>query len=165
MALLNCIVCDKEFKRKPFLIRRSGGKYCSNTCHYSDARTGKKISCSTCGKEVYRTPRRLKLSKSKTYFCNKSCQTLWRNQYFVGRRHKNWIHGRAAYRTVLARIGREKICESCKTKDTRVLAIHHIDRVRTNIDPSNLVWLCHNCHFLLHHYDVGRERGLLRSHS
>ena len=165
MVLVTCTVCGKIFNRKPFLIKRGGGRFCSNTCHYAASRTGKYVPCATCGAEVYRVPQRLKVSKSKKYFCNKSCQTKWRNQFFVGRMHTNWKHGRSAYKTVLTRIGREKVCALCKTADHRVLAIHHIDRVRTNIDPSNLAWLCHNCHFLVHHYDVGQERGLLKPQS
>jgi len=166
MAVLrNCSICKKEFKTKPYYIKRGHGRFCSRLCHYRSMKTGKIVNCGTCGKELYRIPRRLQISKSKKYFCNKSCQTQWRNQFFVGRLHTNWIHGRSAYKTVLSRIGRERTCEICKTQDRRVLAVHHIDQVRTNIDPSNLVWLCHNCHFLVHHYDVGRDRGLLRPRS
>lgn len=51
-----------------------------------------------------------------------------------------------------------KICTLCKTEDSRILAVHHIDKNRRNNDLKNLIWLCHNCHFLVHHYDVEREK-------
>jgi zinc-finger of the FCS-type, C2-C2 len=166
MALIRqCHVCGKDFETKQFYVNRGQGMFCSRECRYKTMRTGRLVSCSSCNKEIYRKPRQLRLSKSALYFCDKSCQTRWRNEHFVGAKHANWIHGRSAYKTVLKRIGRAKICEICETVDERVLAVHHIDRVRTNIDPSNLVWLCHNCHFLVHHYDVGRDRGLLRPRS
>ncbi len=167
MAVCVCSVCGKEFRRKPFLIRRGGGKYCSNACHYANARSGKYVKCGTCGKELYRSPKRLRLAKHKKYFCNKSCQTVWRNKIFFGPNHKSWKdgHSSSASVTALNRFRREKICEVCKTEDGRVLAVHHKDRNRLNNTSENLAWLCHNCHFLVHHYDVGRDRGLLKPRS
>ncbi len=168
MAVLrNCSICKKEFKTKPYHIRRGHGKFCSRLCHYRSMKTGKIVNCGTCGKELYRIPRRLQISKSKKYFCNKSCQTLWRNQIYFGPRHKSWKGGlsSSAYTTVLNRTGRAKVCEVCGTKDERIIAVHHKDRNRSNNIPDNLAWLCHNCHFLVHHYDVGRDRGLLKPRS
>ena len=165
MPIVKCKICKKEFYAKPSWLKQGWGKYCSAKCQHKAQLRGKFVKCFICKKQVWKAPKALKHSKSGKYFCNKSCQTQWRNQFFVGRLHTNWIHGRSAYKTVLSRIGRERTCEICKTQDRRVLAVHHIDRVRTNIDPSNLVWLCHNCHFLVHHYDVGRDRGLLRPRS
>ena len=167
MAILTCTQCGKAFKRKPCLIRKGGGKFCSNGCHYAAIRKGMYVKCGTCGKEIYRKPRALRVAKTKNYFCTKSCQTIWRNGLYVGPKHKSWKHGRssAASRTALKHTLKEKVCEICRTKDTRVLAVHHIDRDRTNNTTANLVWLCHNCHFLVHHYDVGRDRGLLKPRS
>ncbi len=166
MSLIRkCRVCGNSFETKPYFVRRGQGNFCSIACRAQAMRRGKVVKCSTCKKQIYRKPRLLRLSKSKTYFCNKSCQTKWRNQFFVGKKHTNWRNGRSVYKTVLRRLGREKICVLCKTKDERILAVHHIDRVRTNVDPENLAYLCHNCHFLVHHYDVGRDRGLLKARS
>ena len=167
MALCVCTQCGREFKRKPFLIKRSGGRYCSNSCHYAAIRSGKYVPCGTCGKEIYRPPKRLKLAKYKNYFCNKSCQTVWRNKIFFGPNHKSWKdgHSSSASVTALNRTGRAKACEVCMTSDKRILAVHHKDRDRTNNSGKNLSWLCHNCHFLVHHYDVGRDRGLLKPRS
>jgi hypothetical protein len=166
MALFRaCRACGRQFRTKLFYVRRGFGKYCSRSCSYESKRKGEIVSCATCGKDIYRKPRLLRLSKSKKYFCSKSCQTQWRNIVFIGPKHANWKHGRQAYRSVLGRAHRQKICEVCKTIDERVLAVHHKDRNRLNNTLENLAWLCHNCHFLVHHYDVGRDRGLLKPRS
>jgi predicted HNH restriction endonuclease len=39
---------------------------------------------------------------------------------------------------------------SCKIRMAKVLAVHHLDHDRNNNNVSNLVWLCFNCHFLVH---------------
>jgi|SRR3989344_3447304 len=166
MALIRqCLVCRNDFHTKPFYVNKGQGKYCSRQCGYIANRRRTKVACFLCGKEVDRTPKQLRTSKSQKYFCGKSCQTRWRNQIYIGPKHANWIHGRQAYRTILSRLGRAKMCALCKTRDERVMAVHHIDRNRLNNSPQNLAWLCHNCHFLVHHYDVGRDRGLLKPRS
>ena len=161
MAWLVCTECKKEFKRKPCLVRRGGGKFCSKPCHYAAIRLGKEVPCASCGKMVYKTFRRLQLSKSKKYFCDKSCQTLWRNQEFSGSRHNNWKNGEASYRNIMKRAGIPAICALCNSADHRVIIVHHKDKNRLNNVLENLVWLCRNCHFLVHHYDEGQDRGLL----
>ena len=45
-----------------------------------------------------------------------------------------------------------KVCTLCQITDVRVMAVHHIDEDRTNNKIENLVWLCHNCHHLVHQY-------------
>ncbi len=147
-----CKICDKVFQTKPFFVNNGGGKYCSVVCHHRGLRKGKVVKCNSCDKEVYKSLKALKNSKSKKYFCSKSCQTKWRNSEFIGSKHANWQHGKYSYRSVLARNGITKICNSCKIKDRRVLAVHHIDKNKLNNDVENLMWLCHNCHFLVHHY-------------
>lgn len=152
MVQVNCITCNKEFSVKPFWIKKGYGRYCSLDCKYKGTRTGKEIQCFVCGKSVYKPGKDLKRSKSGKFFCDKSCQTAWRNQEFIGPKHANWKNGRHAYRSVLPRNGIEKVCTLCKTTDVRVMAVHHIDQNRKNNDVSNLAWLCHNCHHLVHHH-------------
>ena len=99
-------------------------------------------------------------SESKKYFCSKSCQTKWRNTEFIGPKHANWKHGIYVYRSILSRNKVPKICRLCRLKDYRLLAVHHIDHNRKNNKFENLAWLCHNCHFLVHHDNVDRQRFL-----
>lgn len=165
MAKARCAVCEKEFYAKPWHLRKGWSKHCSRACANIGVRRGQEVECATCGKKIYRSPKDLARSKSSKYFCNKHCQTLWRNKTFVGELHGNYKSGRAAYRSILSRTNRARTCEVCATKDARILQVHHIDRNRTNNKTSNLAWLCLNCHFLVHHYDVGRDRGLLKARS
>ena len=154
MPIVSCKICGKEFYTKPFWLKRGYGNYCSPKCQYEGRRNGRTIKCHICGKETYKSLAKLKNSKSKKYFCGKSCQTQWRNSVFVGPKHANWVHGRQSYKSVLTRHKIPAVCGVCRTKDRRVLAAHHMDRNRDNNKVSNLRWLCHNCHHLVHHYNV-----------
>jgi len=152
MAIVKCKICLKKFYGKPFFLRQGHAKYCSSKCMHIGRKTGKMVLCHSCGKEVYKTQKALKGSKSKTYFCTKSCQTKWRNSVFIGPKHANWKNGRHSYRSVMLRNKVPKICKLCKNTDSRVLVVHHLDKNRENSSLLNLVWLCHNCHFLVHHH-------------
>lgn len=153
-----CRVCKAVFTTKPYYLKKGQGLYCSMPCRHAFERKGKMVRCEQCGEEVYRKPRSLKLSKSQTYFCSKACQTVWRNAQFIGEKHSNWRGGMYAYRSVLTRHKIKQVCRLCKTTDTRVLAVHHIDQNRKNNAVDNLAWLCHNCHHLVHHHEgVRRE--------
>ncbi|OGJ04425.1 hypothetical protein A3F97_02960 [Candidatus Nomurabacteria bacterium RIFCSPLOWO2_12_FULL_41_10] len=148
-----CKVCKKEFKTKPYWVKIGGGKYCSKWCHYQGLKTGKTIVCFICKKEAYKSIKNLGRSKSKKYFCSKSCQAIWRNSIvYIGENHPNWRGGESTYKNILLRTKILPICSKCRTKDKRVLAVHHLDRNRKNNKVENLIWLCHNCHHLIHHY-------------
>lgn len=151
MPIVLCKICSKEFYGKPFFLKRGQAKYCSQECMRVGSKTGKIVKCHSCDKSVYKTQKALRVSKSKTYFCTKSCQTKWRNSVFVGPRHANWKDGKHSYKSVILRNKIPKFCKLCKNNDYRVLAVHHIDQNRKNNSISNLVWLCHNCHHLVHH--------------
>jgi hypothetical protein len=157
-----CAVCGAEFKTKPFFIKNGGGKYCSATCHHSGLRSGSLKKCFVCGTETYKKAVQIERSKSGKFFCDKSCQAKWRNQEFVGVRHANWKNGLFAYRSVLARNKIIQICTLCGSKDKRILAVHHIDKDRTNNKLTNLVYLCHNCHFLVHHDIKERQKFMTK---
>lgn len=153
MPLSHCLVCSQEFYAKPSHIKRGWGKYCSKQCQYSAQKTGKQLHCFVCGGAVYRSLKDQLNSKSQRFFCNKSCQTVWRNStVFIGDKHGNWNGGTASYKQILLRAGAQQICARCRCVDKRVLAVHHKDRDRKNNHVSNLVWLCHNCHYLVHHF-------------
>lgn len=153
-----CKTCNKTFYAKPFWLKQGYGKYCSPDCQYAGMRKGKEKPCFICGKVTYKKQKQLKGSKSGKFFCSKSCQTKWRNQLYIGEKHANFTTGMNSYRSVLGRHKVPKSCKLCKTTDARVLAVHHIDKNRKNNRLSNLAWLCHNCHFLVHHDEESREK-------
>ena len=146
-----CKQCNKQFYAKANWLKLGWGKYCSRNCVFESQRTGKLVTCFICNKETYKAPKALNRSKSGKFFCSKSCQTIWRNSVFVGSNHRNWKGGEKSYRETLLRIKTEKLCRRCKINDMRILAVHHLDRNRKNNKVDNLIWLCHNCHYLIHH--------------
>jgi len=154
MPHVKCIICKKEFYVKPSHQKLGYGKYCSRECQRQGQLKGKYVHCYVCKKRIWKTPKALKHSKSKKFFCSKSCQTRWRNQYFSGPKHPNWKGGKyKEYRNILIKNRVKPKCKICGINDKRLLVVHHKDRKRTNNSLDNLVWLCLNCHYLVHHHN------------
>jgi len=153
MPCVKCAICKTGFYAKPFLLNHGWGKYCSRACQFKGQMKGKIVQCFTCGGCVYKGPRALRNSKSGKFFCNKSCQTIWRNSVVnIGENHSSWKDGNASYRKVLKRTGVVRACVSCDKDDKRILQVHHKDHNRSNNSVKNLVWLCLNCHHLVHRH-------------
>lgn len=127
------------------------GKYCSVECRHKSQFKGKFFRCEICDKQTYRMPSKIKHSKSGKFFCSKSCQTKWRNSVFVEDKHPNWTNGEKSYRNIMIKNGMVNKCHYCGLEDKRVLMVHHIDHNRQNNQKSNLISLCFNCHYLIHH--------------
>ena len=161
MPWVNCKICAKNFYAKPNHLEKGWGTHCSQKCNAEDRKKhGKVVTCYVCKKPVYKTPRALKHSKSGNYFCTKSCQTIWRNSMvYIGENHPNWKDGGSRhYRDILKRSRQKESCRLCKTSDARILAVHHLDHNHSNNKLENLAWLCHNCHYLIHHHADERQR-------
>ena len=151
MAIVKCRICKKSFYVRPNHLKRGWGKSCSRACRNQSQLKGSFKECGICGKEVWRSPKDYKRSKSGSFFCSKSCQTIWRNKKYSGDLHKNWIYGKHAYRNIIRRTGLPLECSNCGIKDKRVLVVHHKDQNRNNNRVENLSWLCHNCHVIVHY--------------
>lgn len=158
MLIMTCKICKNSFFAKPVHVRMWGGKYCSMYCRNEGQKKGKFVACLICNKSIWRMPKEIKHSKSGKFFCSRTCQTLWRNTQYVGARHVFWKTGIRSYRNLLKRSSRKKVCAGCGIKDIRILAVHHVDKNRFNNKIENLKWLCHNCHFLVHHYNLNENR-------
>ena len=160
--LRKCRICKENFYAKLFHVKKGQGLYCSRKCHYADKK-GRIVKCFTCHIDIYKTLGQIKRPKSGKFFCNKSCQTKWRNKIFSGSRHKGWKGGFSLYRDLLLNNSTSPNCILCKNKDLRVLAVHHVDENRKNNNLKNLEWLCYNCHYLVHHFKKEKDKfGLLR---
>lgn len=153
--LVKCVAAKQSW------INYGHALYCSRLCQNQARRKGKMVSCFVCSKEAYRSPRQLKRSKSDKFFCGKSCQTLWRNQLYKGQDHVNWKGGASVdYRQILK--GHcQPVCSVCHVKDERVLCVHHIDQNRKNNTLANLVWLCYNCHHLVHNHGLEVKNNMV----
>jgi len=151
MPQVKCKKCGKEFYTKPSQVKLGFGKYCSRTCQHKSRKTGKNVNCHICGKVTYKQLQYLNSTKIGKFFCSKSCQAVWRNTYFSGERHPNWKEGKHQdYRKRLLKISPKPICKKCGIDDKRVLVVHHVDMNRKHNEVENLIWLCLNCHFLVH---------------
>lgn len=164
MELTKCDFCQKEFYRKSSHISYFKNHYCSPKCQHDARRAGKLIKCFSCGKEAYKAPKDLNRSKSKNYFCSRQCSNLWIGTTISRENHPNWKGGQYSYKEAMKRIHKFPRCVLCTEPDKRILAVHHIDKNRKNNNIENLMWLCHNCHFLIHHYSRERNR-LLKIHA
>jgi hypothetical protein len=151
MPTVKCKRCEKDFFAKPSWLKIGYGKFCSSKCQYEAQKRGKFIACHICGEKTWKAPKQMKHSKSGKFFCSKSCQTLWRNKEFKGPRHHNWKGGENIHhKKFLIENNIELICKICGTEDERILAVHHLDKNRKNNKIENLIFLCHNCHHLVH---------------
>lgn len=152
MPNLNCNVCGKIFYVKKSHQKLGWGKYCSIECYHSSQKTGKVRKCEICGKKVYRIPSKILQSKSGKFFCSKGCHMHWKNKLASRENHWNWKGGSKIYREILMTVTSNKlVCALCMIEEKRVLVAHHIDHNRKNNEVSNLIWLCMNCHYLVHH--------------
>lgn len=151
MLQVLCKGCGTTFNVKPNRVLRGWGKFCSKACQYGSMFKGKMMTCAVCKSPVYRTPKDLRGSRMKLFFCNKSCLAIWKNKNMPkGEQHPNWKGGEYAYRDKMLKANISPICFNCKLTDLRVLIVHHLDRNRRNNELSNLRWLCRNCHYLEH---------------
>jgi len=158
--MVSCFICSKEFYSKLSWLKKGKGKFCSVACSSFSKKRGKNVKCFICEKEIYKSLKDLKNSKSKNYFCSKKCSLLWNNSLHFGDNSVNWKGGRFSYKKIIERTGLPKICFLCEKDDIKILSVHHLDQNRSNNDIKNLVWLCQNCHFLIHHYSREKQKLL-----
>jgi HNH endonuclease len=147
-----CLLCGEEFDRPRGTLRGEWEFHCCQPCLQWGVLAGEIKQCHFCSASVYRSACEIKKSRSQLFFCDHSCRAAWTNRLRAGENHPNWKKGEGAYRDILLRASTEPVCERCGNDDPRVLAVHHIDQDRTNNRLENLAWLCHNCHFLVHHF-------------
>lgn len=147
-----CRYCGKQFYIKPSHKEMGRGIYCSRTCSDVGRRRGKIIKCTQCQKNFYAIPKQMRGSKSGIHFCSRLCYLKYKAHYLDREGHPMWKTGENSY-LLLMRRKKEQFCRRCGIKNKRVLVVHHVDRNRKNNVLSNLVWLCRNCHHLVHKYD------------
>ncbi len=151
MQTIFCDYCRKSFKRKKSQIEKAKKHFCSNQCRYLGRKKGKVFNCFICGKKTYKSLKNIRLSKSKKFFCNRQCSMQYLNLMQREEKNPNWKGGKSSYKEILPRYIPKFKCFICDVRDQRILIVHHADKDRNNNLPDNLIWLCQNCHFLVHH--------------
>ena len=152
MESVFCDYCNREFKRKKSQLKLAVKHYCSMNCARQGSRKGKVVECFECKKLVYKSLKALKTSISQNYFCSRSCSNIWIGKQQRVENNPNWSGGASSYKNIFSRTNTKKMCILCKKYNSRILCVHHVDRNRKNNSINNLVWLCMNCHFLVHNY-------------
>ena len=153
MAQVICGFCNKEFKKKDSQIKLGLRNFCSKSCCQQGNKRGEIVECFTCKTSIYKSLKDINRSKSKNYFCSQICSNVWVGKEHRASNHSNWTTGESSYKISMKREGFLQKCFLCGEQDSRVLAVHHIDENRKNNNLKNLIGLCHNCHFLIHHHN------------
>lgn len=85
---LKCKQCGKTFflekKMIKYIVNHNGkgtGDFCSKKCLSLSRRMRIKVKCKQCGKEIEITNRIYEKSKSKNFFCSKSCAAYYNNAH------------------------------------------------------------------------------------
>lgn len=107
------------------------------------------LHCDQCGKKIKRLPEHIRETLN---FCSHECSGLYHSK----ENHPFYTGGTNDYPPGWASGFKKKIrkrdnrqCVVCKTKD-KVLSVHHIDKNKQNISPSNLITVCNSCHRKVH---------------
>jgi len=72
-----CNVCNKEFYRKPSVIRKGKGKYCSRACFVRNQMKQEEVGCINCGNIFLIIPSR-KIEKGNN--CSRKCYDEWKQK-------------------------------------------------------------------------------------
>jgi hypothetical protein len=147
------------------------------------------VSCTKCGKPVYRRPVELSRSGGKA-FCSQSCYGLFQRKErpcvvcekpILASAHKKTCSrscsnknragiqytGRPFKDKVVYQRGlklrllkeRGRFCERCAYSKVEILQVHHKDRDRENNSLENLALICPNCHAEEHYLEKSWLNG------
>lgn len=143
-----CKNCSKVFELQPREPRRIS---CSEECKYilkykcssrfEPKKSKIKVHCSICKKELFRYENRIKLLKTKQFYCSRECQG-------VGYSDPNTLGGSRYYKDEIKKISAQ--CYMCKDDRTYLIDAHHADGNNKNNDDLNIMPLCKKCHAIMH---------------
>lgn len=155
----NCKTCGKE-------LMRTGVEYCSEKCVKRKGVLRQKrfvVNCDNCSK----TMRRLKTHINKTNFCSIDCKNDFHSKIMKGENNPRfkdgiWKNHRRVKRSysgftlklkkqIRKRDGNKcQVCGIEKEEHGMNMHVHHIDYIKENNSPSNLICVCRYCHGTIH---------------
>jgi hypothetical protein len=155
-----CLNCKKGFEAQLSEHKRGNAKYCSKKCVYAH-RIGvvkpKELNCecAKCGVGFWKSPSRMRRSKSGLFFCTRKCKD--ESQKIGGISEIMPAHYGKNYRTICWS-HHKKECIICG--EDKIVAVHHYDHNHYNNDVSNLIPLCPTHHQYVHssHKNLIEER-------
>jgi hypothetical protein len=158
-----CEQCGKEFKAKPYRVRKGQAKFCSPSC-YTNHNCGennpnykaavKTVKCLQCGSEFTTYQSQIKNGGGK--YCSYSCKFKYENS---GSRHYGWKGGKyQAGGYVAVSVGMD-----CRRYEHQLVAekvlgrplkkgevVHHINGNKTDNRNTNLLICSNGYHHHLH---------------
>lgn len=169
--ITECAHCGASFQRKPAQIAKYASSYCRRQCK-ADAQAGipkphlvngEWLPCEWCGAQVWRTPG----TRQPHTYCSRKCANSDRETRGKvkpnnrGPKHPYWNGGRSqapyawGFNASVKQFVRQRDghrCRHCGVKPSFSggLAVHHIDKGKTNHHPDNLILLCRPCHIAVH---------------
>lgn len=153
---MNCLNCNKDINPKKSELKRGNGKFCSISCsvqyqHRTKLKPKSNVICSYCKKPFYKSPSRMKRSKSGLFFCCREHKNIAQRINGIKEIHpSHFNNGSSVYRDIAFREYPHK-CNRCDyDENTLALIVHHKDRDRSNNSLSNLEIICANCHLIEH---------------
>lgn len=69
-----CNRCGKPFKCSPAIVKRGGGKYCSNACKFEAAHRRESVTCEVCRKVF--TAKICDIEKGHSKYCSRACNHI-----------------------------------------------------------------------------------------
>lgn len=151
-----CLNCSKEF------VTRADKKspiYCGMKCSQESQRKKEQVVCSQCGVKFYKTPSKMRGSKSGLFFCSKKCKG--KAQRIGGIKEIMPPHYGTSTRNYRELYEGDFICRRCGYEEFSCgVEIHHIDGDRKNNSPENFMPLCACCHRALHQKLWENSNGL-----
>lgn len=149
-----CLICNKEFKTWPCLVKRGGGLFCSRVCRgaHQTIMGIKHYNCKVCNKEVLVSGSR-KTKNFPNKFCSQACMGI-----FFRTPTYNPDKNKAERTSQKYLVWRKQVfnrdnytCQMCGERGGRLCADHikpfaHYPELRTEL--SNGRTLCVDCHKL-----------------
>jgi 5-methylcytosine-specific restriction endonuclease McrA len=146
-----CLHCKAKFNAELKEHKRGNAKFCSRACSYAFRSSQPKkpkepnCECAHCGTKFYKTPSKMRNSKSGLFFCTRKCKD--EAQRIGGTKEIMPSHYGKNYRTICFNI-HKKECVVCG--ENKIVAVHHYDHNHYNNEPSNLIPLCPTHHHYVH---------------
>lgn len=135
---LKCLVCNFEWDAVTASVLYRNNHMCPNC-----TRTGEKVKCAYCGKEIYRTRGEIDSNKTGYFYCTHDCGNQHKN--LLRKESGEWDKTKNYRKKALENY--EHKCFVCGwDEDERILEVHHVDENREHNELENLRILCPICH-------------------